>query len=210
MIKYFAIILLIISTSCIKKNNVFYCGDHICKNKKESEAYFKKNLSLEIVVKNKKKDEPLDLIRLNRSDSLNTSKNDIKAPLFRFINKKKNGVINEDKNTPMKDTKNIKKTTSNNKLYKFLNTERPKKNVSDVRLPKKESNVIVKKKLIEKKDSSSDIKKPQLKEKKIFENVKKISKNYCSTKENCDIDVIAKKIIDSSKKDKYPDINSFK
>jgi hypothetical protein len=77
-------------------------------------------------------------------------------------------------------------------------------------LPKKESNVIVKKKLIEKKDSSSDIKKPQLKEKKIFENVKKISKNYCSTKENCDIDVIAKKIIDSSKKDKYPDINSFK
>ena len=79
----------------------------------------------------------------------------------------------------VEDTKNIKKTTSNNKLYKFLNTERPKKNVSDVRLPKKESNVIVKKKLIEKKDSSSDIKKPQLKEKKIFENVKKISKNYC-------------------------------
>ena len=48
---YFFIILLI--TGCAN-NKVYWCGDHPCINKKEKEAYFKKNMIIEVRKINKK------------------------------------------------------------------------------------------------------------------------------------------------------------
>ena len=35
-------------TSCAGNNNVYWCGDHPCINKKEKEAYFKKTMIVEV------------------------------------------------------------------------------------------------------------------------------------------------------------------
>ena len=44
---YIIFIFLIIS-NCSSNKGVYWCGDHACVNKKEKEAYFKKNMIVEI------------------------------------------------------------------------------------------------------------------------------------------------------------------
>ena len=39
---------LIISNCSINNENVYWCGDHACINKKEKEAYFKKTMIVEV------------------------------------------------------------------------------------------------------------------------------------------------------------------
>ena len=41
------------------------CGDHVCVNKDEAKQYFEENLSLEVKVIDKKKNNELDLVELN-------------------------------------------------------------------------------------------------------------------------------------------------
>ena len=41
-------------TSCGSNKKVYWCGDHPCINKKEREAYFKKNMIVEIKTSNNK------------------------------------------------------------------------------------------------------------------------------------------------------------
>ena len=163
MIKYFAIILILISTGCMKRNQVYYCGDHICNNKKEAEAYFNKNLSLEIVLKNKQKDEPFNLLKLNETNNTNTAKTKDRGPLFKLINNKiktnKNGiniekkeVLNKNKNLPSNNKNVVKRQVPDNKLYKFLNTERKKKNtVKDKLIEVKKSDIVNKDKVVKNK-----------------------------------------------------------
>tara|TARA_B100000029_G_C17424479_1_gene905538 strand:+ start:311 stop:832 length:522 start_codon:yes stop_codon:yes gene_type:complete len=51
---YFLIILFMIS-GCINNDRVYWCGDHPCINKKEKDAYFKKNMIVEVKSKKSKK-----------------------------------------------------------------------------------------------------------------------------------------------------------
>ena len=48
MKKLFFIFTLFINTSCTGNNNVYWCGDHPCINKKEKEAYFKETMIVEV------------------------------------------------------------------------------------------------------------------------------------------------------------------
>ena len=54
MKKIFLIIFLIV-IGCSKPKTVFICGDHVCVNKDEAKQYFEENLSLEVKVIDKKK-----------------------------------------------------------------------------------------------------------------------------------------------------------
>ena len=85
MIKYFLISIFIFSIGCIKKNKVYYCGDHICKNKKEAIAYFEQNLILEVVTKNKKKDKAIDLVKLNTNDNSELTKSEKRLSLYNIL-----------------------------------------------------------------------------------------------------------------------------
>ena len=60
---YFTLFLFILSCGTAKKE--FVCGDHLCKNKKEFKEYFSNNLIIEIEPKNKRKNENIDLVKIN-------------------------------------------------------------------------------------------------------------------------------------------------
>ena len=138
MIKYFLISIFIFSIGCVKKNKVYYCGDHICKNKKEAKAYFEQNLVLEVITKNKRNDEAIDLVKLNNNDNSDFINSKKKLPLYNFLKKKnkntndniavkKNEIINPKEN-------NSKNSPPRNPLYKFLNKEKfkEKENKKDI------------------------------------------------------------------------------
>ena len=48
MKNYTIIIILFMLVSCESGRKTYWCGDHPCINKKEKEAYFKKNMSVEV------------------------------------------------------------------------------------------------------------------------------------------------------------------
>jgi len=55
MKKFILIFFLISSSGCTNGKQVYWCGDHACKNNKEKKAYFNNNMSVEIKEINKKK-----------------------------------------------------------------------------------------------------------------------------------------------------------
>ena len=62
----FLILIIFISIyGCNKPKTVFICGDHKCVNKAEAEQFFEENLSLEVKIIDKKKDNSLSLVELN-------------------------------------------------------------------------------------------------------------------------------------------------
>ena len=69
MVKFFFIFIFIILQSCSKPKTVLICGDHICVNKNEAEQYFEENLSLEVKIIDKNKEESFDLVKLNLKDN---------------------------------------------------------------------------------------------------------------------------------------------
>ena len=66
--------LLFFLQNCSKPKTVLICGDHICINKKEAEQYFEDNLSIEVKIINKKKNNETDLVELNLKNSSNINK----------------------------------------------------------------------------------------------------------------------------------------
>mgnify|MGYP001442837870 CR=1 FL=1 len=82
----FIISLLIILNSCGKPKSVTICGDHVCINKAEAKKYFEENLTIEVKIVNKKKQDEIDLVQLN----LNNSNNERKV----FIKKKREYISN--------------------------------------------------------------------------------------------------------------------
>ena len=219
MIKFFLISIFIFSIGCIKKNKVYYCGDHLCKNKKEAKAYFEQNLVLEVVIKNKKKDEAIDLVKLNTNDNSDIIKSKKRLPLHNFL-KKKNKTTNDNIAVQKNDTIKLKENNSknsipNNPLYKFLNKENPKdkKIKKDIiqKIVKKNDNQnnfenVIKNSTIEKKEKDEVI----LKNRKLFKNLKKDNKVYCDKSKDCDIDSIANEIIKGAKSKDYPNITTIR
>lgn len=219
MIKFLLISIFIFSAGCIKKNNVYYCGDHVCKNKKEAKAYFEQNLVLEVVTKNKKKDEAIDLVALNTIDNSNIKKNKKSLPLYNFL-KKKNKSTNDNitvrKNEIIKPKENKStNSTSKSALYKFLNKEKQKNKV----IKKENTQIIVKKNDIQN-DFENNVKKSInkkkeknesiLKDRKLFKTLEKDNKVYCDKNKDCDIDTIANEIIKKSKSKDYPNISTIR
>ena len=48
MKNFFFLFILLLTISCGSNKGVYWCGDHPCINKKEKEAYFKKNMVVEM------------------------------------------------------------------------------------------------------------------------------------------------------------------
>ena len=57
--KLLLIFFILLLSNCSKPKTVFICGDHICINKSEANAYFEENLTIEvqIISKNKKRNQ---------------------------------------------------------------------------------------------------------------------------------------------------------
>ena len=64
MKKLFFLFVFFLIGSCANKQNVYWCGDHPCINKKEKEAYFEKTMTVEIknLIKNYKKKSEIEKI----------------------------------------------------------------------------------------------------------------------------------------------------
>ena len=203
---------------CMQKNKVYYCGDHICKNKKEAKTYFENNLVLEVVTKKRKKDEAIDLVKLNTKENNDLIKREKKLPLYKFL-KKQNKTTNENitakKTQVSTQEENKKKSLRNNTLYKFLNKEKQKDKkiktdvIQKVAKKKDTENILkLKEKTItnKKKEKENSI----LEDRKLFKYSKQDKKLYCDKSKDCDINAIANEIIKNSKSKDYPSITSVR
>ena len=61
----YILIILIFLTSCSSTKRVFICGDHECINKEEAKLFFEQNLSIEVKVIKKEKENYFNLVKLN-------------------------------------------------------------------------------------------------------------------------------------------------
>tara|TARA_Y100000389_G_scaffold10191_1_gene9530 strand:- start:3929 stop:4456 length:528 start_codon:yes stop_codon:yes gene_type:complete len=74
MKKFIIFILLLSFYGCSKPKTVLICGDHICINKTEAKQYFEDNLTIEVKIIDKKKNNKIDLVQLNLKENLNDKK----------------------------------------------------------------------------------------------------------------------------------------
>ena len=63
------IIILILINNCTNTKKTYWCGDHPCINKTEREAYFRKNMTVEVVDLSKKNEEEISEIELILKDA---------------------------------------------------------------------------------------------------------------------------------------------
>jgi hypothetical protein len=69
--KYLLILFLLILVSCSKPKSVLICGDHKCINKAEAKQYFNDNLSIEVRIISKDREDRFDLVSLNLKNNEN-------------------------------------------------------------------------------------------------------------------------------------------
>ena len=96
MNKYLYFIIFILIISCSTNKGVYWCGDHVCANNKEKEAYFKKTMIVEVR-------------NLNKNDS---ETNTINEKILNLPKSKKKAVeqnINLEEKQRAKDEKEIEK-----------------------------------------------------------------------------------------------------
>ena len=64
--RFFFIFLLIIFSNCsVDNKKVYMCGERECVDKKEVDEYFAKNIAIEVLIKEEKKNKSVDLVKLN-------------------------------------------------------------------------------------------------------------------------------------------------
>ena len=177
----FLISLLIILSSCGKPKSVTICGDHVCINKAEAKKYFEENLTIEVKIVNKKKQDEIDLVQLN----LNNSNNERKV----FIKKK------ENTSQPIREL-------SSNEIRKIKSEIKEKNKRKKITKKYKKDNSITEK---EKKNKPNDkISKKEIVKKPKKSNTQRV--DVCTIIEKCSIEEISKYLINQGKKKDYPDI----
>ena len=187
--KYVFISLLLLLNNCSKPKTVLICGDHICVNKAEVQQYFEENLTIEVKIIDRKKNEKINLVELNLKENSNkkkeisiSSKNNTSEDLK---------ILSEEEIVEIK--KNIK---SKNKKKKIVKKVSEKFEV--------DKNLNSKKKDVEKRNQ---FKKKNIKVKKNI--VYKTSQNVvdvCIIIEKCSIDEISKYLIKQGNNKDFPDI----
>jgi len=192
--KYFFIVFFIFLFACSSTNKVYMCGDRPCVDKKEFKAYFAENLTIEVQTKTDKKNNTIDLVKLNTNTN---------APVVtsepNVVNEK--AIIKAEKNR-LKEEK------------KRLIEERKIKEKEEKRLAK------LNKKNKEVKEVKEVIKKDNTQQKIVkssnIEKIKKITKNeevedansICEIITDCDIDKIAELLIKKGREKDFPDITA--
>ena len=180
----YVLIFLLFITSCAPTKRVFICGDHECINKEEARLFFEQNLSIEIKIIQKEKEDYFNLVKLNTQNS-DDKKN------IRIVKHKKN--------------KKIKKLTKKEIVER-------KKEIKDIkRKLKKDNNYLAKTSVSNKNVKTKNLEniKKVSKERKVTIVKKKIikDKNICNIIEKCDIDEISKYLINKGKNKDYPNIS---
>ena len=178
--RYILICLLFI-TSCTSTNRVFICGDHECVNKDEANLFFEQNLSIEVKIIQKEKEDYFNLVKLNTQNT-NEKQN------IRVLKNKKN--------------KKIKKLSKNEIVDKKREIKKIKRKL------KKENKNFAKKsasKEVINTKNSENFKKVS-KNKIVKKNIAN-EKNICNIIEKCDIEEISKYLINKGKNKEYPNIS---
>ena len=192
--KFFFIIFFIFLLGCGSTNKVYMCGDRPCVDKKEFKAYFAENLTIEVQTKTDKKNNTIDLVKLNTNTNA-----PVVASEPNVVNEK--AIIKAEKNR-LKEEK------------KRLIEERKIKEKEEKRLAK------LNKKNKEVKEVKEVIKKDNTQQKIVkssnIEKIKKITKNeevedansICEIITDCDIDKIAELLIKKGREKDFPDITA--
>ena len=114
--------------SCVKNNQVYWCGDHPCINKKEKEAYFKKTMVVEMKdLKNENFDNKSEIEKIIQQAKLD-EKNRIK---------KEKDLINESKLDKKMRIREEKKLAKKIKLEQKKLIEEEKKLAKQIALDEK-------------------------------------------------------------------------
>ena len=157
------LIIFFITVSCTNSKSVYWCGDHPCINKKEREAYFKKNMIVEMKELKKTNSK-------NNSDIAKIIQNAKVEEKKRIINEK--NLAKEAKLEEKRRIKEEKKMVKQAKLEEKRRIKEEKKIESD-----KDKQTFIKKKKEEKKlVSDSSIKNAKINLStfgEIFKNIRK-------------------------------------
>ena len=184
----FLLSILLLLTHCTNGKQVFWCGDHACVNKKEKEAYFKKNMIVE-VRKIGQKDKP-DNSKLNQI-----------LKQIELDNKKGKDLKKE---TRLEKKRRIKEEKE---LIKQVRLEEKERIKEEKKLAKQ---ALLEEKKINKKEKKSFISK-FLKTKKESNNKKTFTKSKVAmnNRSSGDFGKIVEKITNQNKPKPYPSINDI-
>ena len=176
--------LFFIITGCNKPKTVLICGDHVCVNKEEAEQFFEENLTIEVKVVDKKKDENIDLVQLNlKEDDIGNKKISVssKEKTNKEIKILSNDEVIKIKENIKKKKKN--KKIANKKINKEINIKKDKKKQTNKK-PKQNNNLEMKNKTYKKVDVV----------------------DVCTLIKKCNIEEISKYLLKEGKNKKFPDI----
>ena len=189
--KFFFILFFIFLFGCSSTNKVYMCGDRPCVDKKEFKAYFAENLTIEVQTKTDKKNNTIDLVKLNTNTN---------APVVAS----EPNVVNEK--TIIKAEKNRLKEEKKRLIEERKIKEKEEKRLAKLNKKNKEVKEVIKKDNTQQKIvKSSNI-----------EKIKKITKNeevedansICEIITDCDIDKIAELLIKKGREKNFPDITA--
>tara|TARA_Y100000746_G_C15444793_1_gene424495 strand:- start:1008 stop:1640 length:633 start_codon:yes stop_codon:yes gene_type:complete len=207
--RFFLLLIFIFLISCSTGKKVFICGDRECINKKEAEAYFAKNLSLEIKIYKNKEVKTYDLVKLNTDESIKKQTlNNSPKPDLKTLSKKEKELI--------------KKKLADEKKLAQLKKKQEKKRLKDLKKIKKEK-ILSQKKLDKKrlkeekkltKVTKDTIKKEKLVKKTTKETIDQEINNQivqyeeiCSILNKCEIDEISKFLMNIGINKDYPNLS---
>ena len=189
------IILFLFLNNCAPKKEVYLCGNNECLNKKDSKEYFKKNLSMQVELKEGNLDKKINLIELNKG-STNNKKNNVKK-----FDIKNNYLTRSEKKAEKKAIKLEKKIAKEERkdalrAAKFNNKNDRKKTLQKDKIVKKKRKKIFNifnKKKVASKMSRDDINKDY---------------SFCLIDNKCNIEEISSYINKIGRNKPYPDISN--
>ncbi len=185
--KYFLIIIFLLSLSCTPKKQVYICGDRECVNKKEAKRYFEENLSFEVKIIEKKKKDYIDLVHQNKRSG------------------EKKIIPKEKDNNKDYLSKSEKKAAKKYAKLKEKENKKAKKKALKLAKKKEREN---KKKIVKLKKNKKMLKK-KIKKENISNKIKLIkNSDFCLTNKKCDIDEIAEHFNQVGSKKPYPNISN--
>ena len=219
--KFFYFFLILFLFSCSSAGKKYVCGDRPCIDKKEFNNYFKKNLIIEVVFDDKKKNKNIDLVSLNTNSS-NLKKQSIKKTSRQertLMKKIKKNKLKEEKIKLMEQRK-IKKAEEKLNAKKIKNEkkkENKKNNFSIFKNKKKKikhNKINPNQQLV--KNNVSKINEKKNIEEELISNIETLNKNFttkdpksiCYNVTDCDIEKIAEILIKKGKNKPFPNIAS--
>ena len=159
---FFFLFILLLTISCGSNKGVYWCGDHPCINKKEKEAYFKKNMVVE-------------MRSAKKTDYKNNSEIE---QLMQEAEKKEKIRINNDKSSSKQMRLEEKKLAKQIELEEKRRIKEEKKLAKQIKLEEKKQNKKKKKSSIKKIDGNNEkqLKKTEINLSEFSEIVEKITR----------------------------------